>query len=295
MNNILVFGTILYDVIMEKTLIGGCSTNVALHTAKLKCNTVLVSRVGVDDLGHSALRKFKQSGICTKYIGEDTEHQTGKVVVTLDESGSPSYIIAENTAYDYISLNENQMKQLAKMNFDMLYFGTIDQRSPTSANTLKNIINNINIKNKFYDINLRDNNYSKEIIDFSFENADICKLNLYEMKMLTKIFNLSINSEKEIVEWIFDTYSVYIIIITKGENGVTVHTRTIKKDFSGICVDVKDTVGSGDAFCAAFIAEYVKMNDSFSAAQKGNKLGAYVATKTGAVPEYESNFLHEML
>ncbi len=54
---------------------------------------------------------------------------------------------------------------------------------------------------------------------------------------------------------------------------------------------VKDTVGSGDAFSAGFIMEYIKSGDIYLAAEKGNALGAYVATKSGAVPELEEKKL----
>ena len=52
---------------------------------------------------------------------------------------------------------------------------------------------------------------------------------------------------------------------------------------------VKDTVGSGDAFSAGFIMEYINNGDLMVAAEKGNELGAYVASRSGAVPEIDEH------
>jgi fructokinase len=52
-------------------------------------------------------------------------------------------------------------------------------------------------------------------------------------------------------------------------------------------VPVADTVGSGDAFAAAFLEHYCRTGDPFAAAERGNLLGAYVASRPGAVPEYD--------
>ncbi len=51
-------------------------------------------------------------------------------------------------------------------------------------------------------------------------------------------------------------------------------------------VRVADTVGAGDAFSAAFLEHYCRTGDPFASAERGNLLGAYVASQPGAVPEY---------
>ncbi len=70
---------------------------------------------------------------------------------------------------------------------------------------------------------------------------------------------------------------------------MSVFTRGTRNDIAGLKVKVKDTVGSGDAFSAGFIMEYLKSGDVLNAAMKGNEFGAYVATQSGAVPELDES------
>ena len=50
---------------------------------------------------------------------------------------------------------------------------------------------------------------------------------------------------------------------------------------------VKDTVGSGDAFLAAFIHNYLSDMSLLDCVNEACKLGAYVATRSGAIPDYD--------
>lgn len=54
----------------------------------------------------------------------------------------------------------------------------------------------------------------------------------------------------------------------------------------GVPVSVTDAVGAGDAFSAAFMHVFSLTHDAKSAAALANQIGAFVAGKRGAVPEY---------
>ena len=62
----------------------------------------------------------------------------------------------------------------------------------------------------------------------------------------------------------------------------------------GQAVCVVDTVGPGDAFSAAFLQEYLTTRDAHQAAFKANRLGAYVASKRGALPDYSNEINHTL-
>lgn len=283
----LLYGLVLFDLIEGEKYIGGPAINIALHMACQGYFPTLVSCVGNDELGGIAKQLLEKNKISTKYLVEDQEHETGWVKVCLDRDGNPSFEIVKPVAYDYIKLSAEQLASLSQEAFDIFYFGTVVQRNKTSQKTLQKLILNVTKKEVFFDINLRTGHYSKDIVDFSLEHTDILKLNDEELIQVKELFGLNSRKDEQLITWLFNRYKIRTILMTRGEKGVSVFTRDGRKDIEGIKVKVKDTVGSGDAFSAGFIMEYLSCGDLIRAAVKGNELGAYVATKTGAVPELD--------
>lgn len=283
----LLFGLILFDIIDGKKYVGGPAINIALHMAYHGWTPTLISCVGDDELGRTAKGVLIENNISTEYIHTDIMHETGWVKVFLDHQGNPSFEIIKPVAYDHISLSDKQVSNLSQEPFEILYFGTVVQRNNKSQETLKQVIRNISAKEIFFDINLRTGHYSKEVVDFSLNHTDILKLNEEELLQVSELFSIDTKDETRLIEWIFNKYPSRIILLTRGANGVSVFTHDRREDFAGHKVKVKDTVGSGDAFSAGFIMEYLSSGDVYLAAQKGNELGAYVATRSGAVPELD--------
>ena len=269
--------------------IGGPAINIALHMAYHGDHPSLVSCVGNDSLGEMAKKLLVNNSVSTDFIKTDSQHETGRVPVFLDKKGNPTFEIIQPVAYDFITLTEKQLEELSKTRFDIFYFGTVVQRTYTSAETLQKLLNCISFNYSFFDINLREGHFTKEVVDFSLRHTDILKLNEEELLEVAAIFGLGMSEEEMIIEWAFKQYPAKIILLTRGDRGVSVFTPGERKDIYGIKVKVKDTVGSGDAFSAGFIMEYMKSGDLICAAQKGNELGAYVAARSGAVPEIDEH------
>lgn len=285
----LLFGLILFDIIDGKKYVGGPAINIALHMAYHDCTPTLVSCIGDDQLGRSAQKVLNANRVSTNYINIDAEHETGWVKVFLDNEGNPSFEIIRPVAYDYISLSESQISSLTKEPFDIIYFGTVVQRNTTSRETLEQLISDVPTREIFFDINLRPGHYSKEVVDYSLGHTDILKLNEEELLQVADLFGVEAREEEYLIDWLYGRYPHKIILLTRGENGVSVFSKGTRNDIPGLKVKVKDTVGSGDAFSAGFLMEYLKSGDVLNAAKKGNELGAYVATKSGAVPELDES------
>ena len=157
----------------------------------------------------------------------------------------------------------------------------------TSADTLSKILDKISYKYTFFDINLRKGHIYKDNITFSLQHCDVLKVNEDELALLGDMFELKDQNEEAIIRWLFSNHAIRYILLTRGENGASVFTPNKRNDIPGIKVKVKDTVGTGDAFSAGFIMEFLKSGDLLLAAHKGNELGAYVAARSGAVPEIQ--------
>ena len=151
------FGEILFDVIDGVPWLGGAPLNLAVHLHRQGAETTLISAVGADPLGRSALKQIQEFGLDTGSIAVLEQFPTGTVTVSLDERKVASYQFASDTAYDHIPVPE------FKGEVDLLCFGTLAQRSEESRTALARLRKSMDCL-FFYDVNLRQNFYSKEIV-----------------------------------------------------------------------------------------------------------------------------------
>ncbi len=289
----LAFGEVLWDIIDGSPHLGGAPLNFAAHIAQCGAKSYILSRVGNDNLGKSAIARIKENKVQTDLIQIDPLHETGTVKVTLSD-GQPQYDIKENVAYDYIEYNE-QVRSFNKVNFDLFYFGSLVQRNQVSADTLYTILEGNDFPDVFFDVNLRKDGFNSTILSRSFQYASILKLNTAELPVISKLvfFDDSL-SQEEFCKKITEKFKIRIVIITAAEKGCYIFTNQHLSHMSGVKVEVADAVGAGDAFSAAFMHQYTKTKNAMKAATVANKIGAYVASKNGALPPY-SDEIKKML
>jgi len=280
------YGAVLWDIIDGREHIGGAPFNVAAHMAKLGCSSSIITRIGKDGRGEKTLAMMKSLGVDTSFVQTDPGHDTGTAEVTLTGLGVPAFNLLENAAYEFIDVNNQVIERIDKIKFDVLCFGTLEQKSPVSRNSLYRILESLQFKNVFYDVNIRLDFYPEEIIRKSFLHSTIVKLNEGEVKLISQLLYGRFLHEKEFVRRVTDEFSVDIICITKGKEGCSVYSGNTAASYPEHVVKVVDTVGAGDAFSAAFLTHYQKSGDPLESARLGNIMGAYVASQHGAIPEY---------
>ena len=118
-NKILAFGEILWDVYPDDAFLGGASLNFATHLARHGEEAYLLSAVGCDDFGVRAKEQLTLWGVHTDYVPSLCQFPTGQAIVTLDETGTPSYRFLEDVAYEHIAI------PTLPDDFRVLYFGTL--------------------------------------------------------------------------------------------------------------------------------------------------------------------------
>src|SRR5271165_5463907 len=93
-------GEVLWDVLPERTCLGGAPANFAYITTLMGDQGIVASRVGQDSRGVEALRKLDELRLDIDPVQTDPEHPTGTVKVELDAKGQAKFEIARSVAWD---------------------------------------------------------------------------------------------------------------------------------------------------------------------------------------------------
>jgi fructokinase len=288
------FGEVLWDMLPDRSVLGGAPFNFTYRARSLGNDAVLVSRVGSDELGTRALEQMRMLGIPTDYIQLDLEHTTGKVRVTFDESKNPSYIIIEDVAYDYIEYNDNLAFRI--QDSDCICFGSLIQRTENARRTLYTLLDYFDGAYTLFDINLRQNCYSRETIENSLERTNVLKLNEDELRELKVMFGLSGDTIQDISSLLTKTYGLTYCLVTLGDKGVyAVSDRNEEVYVPAFQVDLVDPVGSGDGCAAGFIDALLGGETLEYACRFAAAVGAVVAEQSGATEPLDRGQVEEML
>ena len=272
-------GEILWDMLPSGKALGGAPANFAYHAMRLGEEGWAVSAIGDDDRGHEILGIVDSKGL--HCIISVTDKPTGTVKVELDSRGVPSYNIMEDVAWDNIPFTP-EMEGLAKR-ADAVCFGSLVQRMNSRDSVLAFVRTMRPEALKVFDINLRQQYYSREILEESLMLADILKINDEEIRIVSDMFGLG-DDDVVACRSLIAAYGLRLVILTKGADGSEVVTSNEVISQSVGPVDVVDTVGAGDAFTAAFVVAYLR-GDSLADAQRlATETASYVCSRKGAMP-----------
>ncbi|MDO1446911.1 carbohydrate kinase [Rhodocytophaga aerolata] len=287
---IICFGETLFDVLPDGAVPGGAPMNVAIHLNYYGHSPVVVSRVGKDAAGTKLLAFLQEKGVSTAYIQQDDTYQTGIVEADVSESTHVIYTIVDPVAWDYIRYEDALAQVIEESN--VFIYGSLASRNPTTRQTLLKYLPKASLK--VFDVNLRSPHYSAEGIKELLPFADIIKMNHHELAEIAGWYGISAD-EKANMEYIRKLLNIPLILVTRGENGASCLTKDGYSEHPGFKVTVKDTIGSGDAFLAAFLHQYLQGKTPAEALPYACAAGAYVATQRGATPRVPESFIEELI
>ncbi len=279
-------GELLWDVFPEGRKLGGAPANFAYHCKAFGVESYPVSCVGDDDPGRDILQALATHYIDVSFIAIDSEHPTGTVSVEVDENGKPDYVIHENVAWDHIPLTE-EMVTLAKRT-DAVCFGSLAQRSKTSRRTIQEFL--LATRSdcvKIYDVNLRQDFYSRDLIEEMLDLSTVLKLNDEELPVVADLLGFS-GREKGLLEKIALRYSLDLVALTKGHAGSCLYQKGRYSEHKGYDTNVVDSVGAGDSFTAVLTMGLLSNFDLDKISDLANKTAAYVCSQPGAMPEMKN-------
>ena len=285
-------GEALFDCLPEGRKLGGAPANFAYHVSQFGLNGCAISAIGDDELGEEIVETFEKVGL--NHVLPIVPQPTGTVKVTLDEKGIPQYDICLGVAWDNIPLTD-EMLDIAR-HTEAICFGSLAQRSEKSRQTIHAFLDAAPKEAlRVFDINLRQQWFTADVIAESLSRANILKINDEELDVVaTMLLGIASEPGKLIAEDAAKTrlvcrdliakYDLRMLILTCGAIGSYVFTADDESYVQTPKVKVADTVGAGDSFTATFVAQTLLGKPMREAHEKAVAVSAFVCTQNGAMP-----------
>ncbi len=286
---ILSVGEILWDVFPDAEHLGGAPLNFAAALQRLGDRVVLATAVGADARGERALQRMRALGLSTELVQVAPGQATGTALVSKDPSGNASFVLPRPAAYDALAVDEALLSRLCLRSWDWIYFGTLAQTPASQEQQLQRLLARIPGVRGFYDMNLRAGHWNLELVQRLSALAAVIKLNESEAAALwDRRGGVEEFSLERFCRYWAAAYKVEVMCVTLGEQGCAVLADDEFQTAAGFPSAAVDTVGAGDAFAAALLYGLQRRWPLPRTAAFANALGAIVAGRAGAIPEWSA-------
>lgn len=276
------YGEVLWDVLPTGPAAGGAPMNVAYHLNKLGVHPALITRIGTDDWGEKLVNILSDAGLSTDYFQVDPTYPTGLVTANVNDRHDVQYDIVFPSAWDFIAAEAENVQLVS--NAEYFVYGSLTSRNADSRSTLYGLLEAA--KKKVFDINLRAPHYQQSTLEYLLQKADILKMNEAELALIAGWYGAKSQMEDQ-VAMLQDRFTINTLIVTLGADGALVNNNGTLYRNRGYQVKVADTIGSGDAFLAGFLHQLLQGSPLDAALTFASKAGAFVATQSGACPDYD--------
>jgi fructokinase len=244
------------------------------------------------NLPNEARAFLNKHGVNTTLLAVKDAWETGIVNVKLNSEGKPEYEILKNVAWDHIPFTGDMAK--IAMQLDAVCFGTLSQRSDISRKSIAKFLDVTATEClRVFDINIRQNYYSDEVILSSLKHASALKINNEELPLLTNLLKITGNEEEQL-KAILKMFELILAVLTCGSKGAWMVTENeVSFEIPPIPGSVVSTVGAGDSFTAAAIFGFLQKNELSKINKFANAIASYACTQIGAVPNLLEKLINQ--
>jgi fructokinase len=279
-------GEVLWDILPSAEHLGGAPFNFAWHAHNLGHEVCFVSAVSSDRRGNQAIEQMSQAGLSARYIRQIPDHPTGTVTIAIDSLGLPQYTVHRPAAYDFPALSPADFDALLNPAPDWIYFGTLQQMSAPAYDFTLKLLGAAPAAKRFYDLNLRTNSFTPELVRTLAGHANVLKLNEHEVPVFRDIAAIRGESREKFCRECLNAFQLDAICITLGPQGCALLMDNEYLEAPGFPIEVADTVGAGDAFSAALVHGINAGWPLSQIAGFANRVGALIASHPGGTPEW---------
>jgi sugar/nucleoside kinase (ribokinase family) len=259
---------------------GGCSSNTAIGLAALGVPTGIIGQTGSDDAAELLYRYWERFGLDTQFMQRDPEHSTAISIGLVDSEFQPRFVHTPGAnrgvtadLIDVPKMAATGAKFFHVAGFFVLvnFFEGVGQKLATlrsqGITTCLDVVFNVRM----------DDPKLRAALWESMPYLDYFMSNDHEALRLTG------ETDPVLAAKVLREQGARCVIIKLGAKGC----YALSDDFTGIIpaikVEVVDTTGAGDAFAAGFIAALRKGADIRAAGEAGNRAGARIVQKLGAI------------
>jgi ribokinase len=284
-NHIVVVGSLNMDLVVRtlrhpqigETVIGhdfhtypgGKGANQAVAAARLGSKVIMIGKVGNDQFGDALLQAVTTDGVNTQYISRDTEVPTGVAVITVDDLGKNTIVVASG-ANSHLSPNEIDVSRDAFRGASILL---LQLECPLNA-----VERAIDIA-KRSNMQIVLNPAPAQLLDASLlQRVD------YLIPNQTELAQLSGQESIDAAIGVLQGMGVNKLVVTLGEEGSLIVDKGQRIQIPAFKVHAVDSTAAGDAFAGAFAMALGEGMTIQKAAVWGNAAGALAVTKAGAQP-----------
>lgn len=258
-------GEALIDIFEKEgqELLGGTSANFCATIAKLGGKASIITKLGKYG-AEKIISELTSIGVDTSKILIDPIHPTGKVIVSSIFGNS---LCERRKLCADCFINEQEIDCNSFSANDVLHFCSFALRECSTKYALQNAIDAVYSKGGkiAFDINLRLRQWKdKNECLTAIENA-LCKIHYLKAseEELLILYNKPI--AVTIATFFAISPSLSVVILSKGENGSALYTRSGEVFYSSAYpTSVVDTTGAGDCLFASAIFMLISQQPSFS-------------------------------
>ena len=252
-----------------KTFTGGKGANQAAAAGKLGAKVGLIAKVGTDAFGDQLVDALAESGVDTSFILRETECSTGVALITVDDSGQNTIVVAPGA--NALLAPSDVQSGLDRVDFSVLLAQLeIPLETVVAASNFA--------ANRTFILNPAP---AKELASDLLCHVDYLTPNETEAHILTGILPVDEETCIASAATLLDR-GVKNVLFTLGAKGSFLANSRGGHHFPSIEVNPVDTTGAGDAFNGAFAFFLAKGEPVERAISLANIVGALSTTKLGA-------------
>jgi len=271
---IVVIGEALIDLIESKAdsgsyqaVVGGANANVAIALARAEIPQQLLARISSDSFGQKIRTRLETNGVGLDYA-IDAPEATSLAIASIGVSGSAKYsFYVEGTAdWNFTREELPTAAKLLELGAKALQFGCLTMALGPGNKIIEAWAAEFfeaGLLTLSHDINVRpalgfEARAERERVEKLNSISHIIKASDDDINWLYELTNGS-NVDDIVWNWISNTDQ--IVFVTRGPDVVSIYRKdNVRIDVPSRPVQVQDTVGSGDTFCAHMLSGLLAIN-----------------------------------
>ena len=264
----MVIGEALIDLIESKAqsgsyqaVVGGANANVAIALARAGTPQQLLARISSDSFGQKIRTRLEDNGVGLDYA-IDAPEATSLAIASIGPSGGAKYsFYVEGTAdWNFTREELPTAAKLSEIGAKALQFGCLTMALGPGNKVIEAWAAEFFKAGSLtlsHDINVRpalgfDAAVEKERVERINSISHIVKASDDDINWL---YGLQAGSNVDEIAWGWIGASEQIVFVTRGADGVSIYRKEKTRiDVPSRSVQVQDTVGSGDTFCAHMLS-----------------------------------------